>query len=247
MRTGTSTSGPITAANMERDSPIVPVMMFNAKLGQDTARNLFYEGIHVIGFFFPVVPAGQARIRTQMSADHEIPQQEQALLAFKKIGAKCGILGLETKGIIEKYGIWSSRRGRPARAGRPIASSMVTSGGNCCSTSKSFCLTVDALLGNPRAEWYRRSGRGVTEIVPSPGASPQWPCGLADPGPGSRRERNVVSGSARPPCLGADRLITRTVTTALECTICPWRGLGCRLGRKIRRGRVIRPPSSPKP
>jgi len=87
------------------DSPIVPVMLFNAKLSQDIARDLFYEGIYVIGFFFPVVPAGQARIRTQMSADHEIPQLEQALLAFKKIGAKYGILGLDKKGIIEKYGM----------------------------------------------------------------------------------------------------------------------------------------------
>jgi glycine C-acetyltransferase len=89
----------------EGDSPIVPVMLFNAKLSQDIARDLFYEGIYVIGFFFPVVPAGQARIRTQMSADHEIPQLEQALLAFKKIGAKYGILGLDKKGIIEKYGM----------------------------------------------------------------------------------------------------------------------------------------------
>jgi 7-keto-8-aminopelargonate synthetase-like enzyme len=87
------------------DSPIVPVMLLNAKLGQTIARDLFYEGIYVIGFFFPVVPAGQARIRTQMSADHEIPQLEQALLAFKKIGAKYGILGLDKKGIIEKYGM----------------------------------------------------------------------------------------------------------------------------------------------
>jgi 7-keto-8-aminopelargonate synthetase-like enzyme len=89
----------------EGDSPIVPVVLFNAKLSQDIARDLFYEGIYVIGFFFPVVPAGQARIRTQMSADHEIPQLEQALLAFKKIGAKYGILGLDKKGIIEKYGM----------------------------------------------------------------------------------------------------------------------------------------------
>lgn len=87
------------------DSPIVPVMLLNAKLGQTIARDLFYEGIYVIGFFFPVVPAGQARIRTQMSADHEIPQLEKALVAFKKIGEKYGILGLDKKGIIEKYGM----------------------------------------------------------------------------------------------------------------------------------------------
>ena len=55
------------------ESPIVPVMLFNAKLAQDVARDLYYEGIYVVGFFFPVVAAGQARIRTQLSADHDIP------------------------------------------------------------------------------------------------------------------------------------------------------------------------------
>jgi glycine C-acetyltransferase len=89
----------------EGESPIVPVMLYNAKLSQDFARDLYAEGIYVIGFFFPVVPAGQARIRTQMSADHEIPQLEVAAQAFKKIGAKYGILGLDKKGIIEKYGM----------------------------------------------------------------------------------------------------------------------------------------------
>ncbi|MEK6630879.1 MAG: glycine C-acetyltransferase, partial [Acidobacteriota bacterium] len=52
------------------DSPIVPIMLFNAKLAQDVARDLFAEGVYVVGFFFPVVAAGQARIRTQLSADH---------------------------------------------------------------------------------------------------------------------------------------------------------------------------------
>jgi len=89
----------------EGDSPIVPIMLFNAKLSQDIARDLFHEGIYVIGFFFPVVPAGAARIRTQMSADHDIPMLKDALNAFKKIGAKYGILGLDKKGIIEKYGM----------------------------------------------------------------------------------------------------------------------------------------------
>ncbi len=55
----------------EGDSPIVPVMLYNAKLAQDVARDLFYEGIYVVGFFFPVVPKAQARIRTQLSAAHE--------------------------------------------------------------------------------------------------------------------------------------------------------------------------------
>jgi glycine C-acetyltransferase len=86
------------------DSPIVPVMLFNAKLAQDVARDLYYEGIYVVGFFFPVVPAGQARIRTQLSADHDIPMLAGALESFRKVGAKYGILGLDKKGIIEKYG-----------------------------------------------------------------------------------------------------------------------------------------------
>ena len=86
------------------DSPIVPVMLFNAKLAQDVARDLYDEGIYVVGFFFPVVPAGQARIRTQLSADHDIPMLARALESFKKVGAKHGILGLDKKGIIEKFG-----------------------------------------------------------------------------------------------------------------------------------------------
>ncbi len=88
----------------EGDSPIVPIMLFNAKLAQDFARDLYYEGVYVIGFFFPVVAAGQARIRTQLSADHDIPMLQRALESFKKIGAKHGILGLDKKGIIEKFG-----------------------------------------------------------------------------------------------------------------------------------------------
>ena len=88
----------------EGDSPIVPVMLFNAKLSQDFARDLYREGVYVIGFFFPVVPAGQARIRTQLSADHELPMLERAAEAFRKVGAKYGILGLDKKGIIAKFG-----------------------------------------------------------------------------------------------------------------------------------------------
>jgi len=89
----------------EGDSPIVPIMLFNAKLSQDVARDLYAEGIYVIGFFFPVVAAGQARIRTQLSADHDIPMLKNALESFKRVGAKYGILGLDKKGIIEKYGM----------------------------------------------------------------------------------------------------------------------------------------------
>jgi glycine C-acetyltransferase len=89
----------------EGDSPIVPVMLFNAKLAQDIARDLYAQGIYVIGFFFPVVPQGQARIRTQLSADHDLPMLEQALEAFRRVGEKYGVLGLDKKGIIDKYGM----------------------------------------------------------------------------------------------------------------------------------------------
>jgi len=89
----------------EGESPIVPVMLFNAKLSQDIARDLYEEGVYVIGFFFPVVPKGQARIRTQLSADHDIPLLEQALEAFTKVGDKYGILGFDEKAIVEKYGV----------------------------------------------------------------------------------------------------------------------------------------------
>jgi len=88
----------------EGASPIVPIMLYNAKLSQDIARDLFYEGVYVIGFFFPVVPAGQARIRTQLSADHDIPVLKRALESFKKVGEKHGVLGLDKKGIIAKFG-----------------------------------------------------------------------------------------------------------------------------------------------
>jgi glycine C-acetyltransferase len=88
----------------EGDSPIIPVMLYNAKLSQDVARDLFYEGIYVVGFFFPVVPKAQARIRTQMSAAHETKHLEQAIEAFKKVGKKYDILGKGRKEIIAMYG-----------------------------------------------------------------------------------------------------------------------------------------------
>ncbi|MFO7851396.1 MAG: glycine C-acetyltransferase [Bacteroidota bacterium] len=89
----------------EGESPIVPVMLFNAKLSQDFSKDLFDLGIYAIGFFFPVVPNGQARIRTQISAAHEKHHLEKALDAFKKVGDKYGILGLTKQEIIEKYGL----------------------------------------------------------------------------------------------------------------------------------------------
>jgi glycine C-acetyltransferase len=87
------------------DSPIVPVMLYNAKLAQDVARDMFQEGIYVVGFFFPVVAKAQARIRTQLSAAHDQSHLDKGLAAFKKVGAKYGILGLGKKEIIEKYGM----------------------------------------------------------------------------------------------------------------------------------------------
>jgi len=88
----------------EGDTPIVPVMLFNAKLAQDISRDLYQEGIYAIGFFFPVVPQGQARIRTQISAGHEIHHLDKALAAFKKVGGKYKILGKTKQEIIEMYG-----------------------------------------------------------------------------------------------------------------------------------------------
>jgi len=89
----------------EGESPIVPVMLYNAKLAQDVARDLFQEGIYVVGFFFPVVPAGAARIRTQISADHEIEHLDKAIAAFTKIGAKYNILGKKKDEVIAMYGL----------------------------------------------------------------------------------------------------------------------------------------------
>lgn len=86
-------------------TPIVPVMLYNAKLANDMARDMYAEGIYVIGFFFPVVPAGAARIRVQLSAAHEKAHIDKAVAAFKKVGGKYGILGLDKKGIVEKYGL----------------------------------------------------------------------------------------------------------------------------------------------
>ena len=88
----------------EGNTPIVPVMLFNAKLSQDFSKDLYSEGIYAIGFFFPVVPNGQARIRTQISAGHEMHHLETALEKFIKVGKKYGILGLTKDQIIDKYG-----------------------------------------------------------------------------------------------------------------------------------------------
>ena len=87
------------------DTPIVPIMLFNAKLSQDISRDLYAEGVYAIGFFFPVVAKGQARIRTQISAGHEIHHLDKALDAFIKVGKKYDILGKTKQEIIEMYGM----------------------------------------------------------------------------------------------------------------------------------------------
>jgi glycine C-acetyltransferase len=87
------------------ESPIVPVMLYNAKLAQDVSRDLFAEGVDVVGFFFPVVAKGQARIRTQLSAAHEKEHLDRAIKAFKKVGQKYDILGKGRKEITERYGL----------------------------------------------------------------------------------------------------------------------------------------------
>ena len=72
--------------------PIIPVMLGEAKLAQEMANRLLDEGIYVTGFSFPVVPRGEARIRTQMSAAHEPAHIERAVAAFAKVGRSLGVI-----------------------------------------------------------------------------------------------------------------------------------------------------------
>ena len=74
------------------EHPIVPIMLYDAKLSQDFAAQLLSEGIYVIGFYFPVVPKGQARIRVQMSAGHDRHHLDKAIDAFIKVGKKLNVL-----------------------------------------------------------------------------------------------------------------------------------------------------------
>lgn len=74
------------------DAAIVPVMLYDAKLSQDMAEKLLSEGIYVIGFFYPVVPKGKARIRVQLSAAHTREHLDKAIAAFEKIGKELGII-----------------------------------------------------------------------------------------------------------------------------------------------------------
>jgi glycine C-acetyltransferase len=74
------------------EHPIVPIMLYDAVVAQNFAAKLLDEGIYVIGFFFPVVPKGQARIRVQLSAAHEQKHLDKAIAAFTKIGKELAVL-----------------------------------------------------------------------------------------------------------------------------------------------------------
>jgi len=84
--------------------PIVPIMLYNAKLSQDIARDLYSEGIYVIGFYYPVVAKGLARIRVQLSAAHEFHHIDRAIEAFTKVGRKYEILRKTKEQIVATYG-----------------------------------------------------------------------------------------------------------------------------------------------
>jgi glycine C-acetyltransferase len=74
------------------EHPIIPIMLYDAKLAQTFATKLLEEGIYVIGFFFPVVPKGKARIRVQLSAAHEKEHLQRAIAAFTKVGKELAII-----------------------------------------------------------------------------------------------------------------------------------------------------------
>ncbi|QED38387.1 glycine C-acetyltransferase [Antarcticibacterium arcticum] len=77
---------------IDGESAIVPVMLYDAQLSQNMADRLLEEGIYVIGFFFPVVPKGKARIRVQLSAAHEIEHLDKAIKAFTKVGKELKVI-----------------------------------------------------------------------------------------------------------------------------------------------------------
>ena len=77
---------------IDGDSAIVPIMLYDAKLAQKMADLLLIDGVYVVGFFYPVVPRGKARIRVQLSAAHEKTHLDKALDAFGRVGEKLGIL-----------------------------------------------------------------------------------------------------------------------------------------------------------
>lgn len=86
----------------EGNTPIVPIMLYNARLAQNFSKDLYEEGVFAIGFFYPVVPKGEARIRTQMSAALDQDQLEKALQAFVKVGKKYDILGKTKEEIMQQ-------------------------------------------------------------------------------------------------------------------------------------------------
>jgi glycine C-acetyltransferase len=77
---------------VEGTHPIVPVMLGDARLAQNMAKDMLEEGIYVVGFSYPVVPKGQARIRVQLSAAHTREQVNQAIEAFTRVGKKHGVI-----------------------------------------------------------------------------------------------------------------------------------------------------------
>ena len=78
---------------MPGDHAIIPVMLGDARLASEMADRLLAEGVYVVGFSFPVVPEGKARIRTQMSAGLEQAHLDRAIAAFEKVGRELGVIG----------------------------------------------------------------------------------------------------------------------------------------------------------
>ena len=74
------------------EHPIVPIMLYDARLAQDVARDMLDEGIYVIGFSYPVVPKGEARIRVQVSAAHTREHLDQCVEAFTRVGKRYGVI-----------------------------------------------------------------------------------------------------------------------------------------------------------
>src|SRR5690606_14694445 len=74
------------------EHPITPIMLYDAVLAQQMATKLLDEGVYVIGFFYPVVPKGQARIRVQISAAHTREHLDKAIAAFTKVGKELGVI-----------------------------------------------------------------------------------------------------------------------------------------------------------
>ncbi|MEC9235617.1 MAG: aminotransferase class I/II-fold pyridoxal phosphate-dependent enzyme, partial [Pseudomonadota bacterium] len=77
---------------LEGDHPIIPVMLYDAALASKFADEMLKRGVYVVGFSFPVVPKGEARIRTQMSCAHNKEHLDKAIAAFTEVGEKLGVL-----------------------------------------------------------------------------------------------------------------------------------------------------------